>query len=102
MHTKNLKRICGLVPQIGWKIFAFIFYRLVHNGGPPAAGWGFTCCIFSSGCHFLDLLPACFRIPPQSRLTACYALGGDSTRNLFCKLVLQMGLRVDDQIYFSL
>jgi hypothetical protein len=28
---KNLKRICGLVPQIGWKIFVFLFYRLVHN-----------------------------------------------------------------------
>jgi hypothetical protein len=27
---KNLKRICGLVPQMGWKIF-YVFNRLVHN-----------------------------------------------------------------------
>jgi hypothetical protein len=34
--TKNLKRICGLVPQMGCKIFYF-FNRLVHNAPPAAA-----------------------------------------------------------------
>jgi hypothetical protein len=34
--TKNLKRICGLVPQMGCKIFYFL-NRLVHNAPPAAA-----------------------------------------------------------------
>jgi hypothetical protein len=35
-YLKNLKRICGLVLQMGWKIF-YVFNRLVHNAPPAAA-----------------------------------------------------------------
>jgi len=33
---KNLKRIYGFIPQMGFKIFYF-FNRLVHNAPPAAA-----------------------------------------------------------------
>jgi len=66
------------------------------NAWPAADSAGFTCCIFSFATSFAGLVNANLRKPPALRLLACYALGGDSTRNLFCKLVLQMGLRVDD------